>query len=789
MQKNIHENKQVLQQIEWSTISHSITGHIHFQQNQYKIISFQQSPHKMQEILTKTRVFEELFYENEFKAFIEEIYLLDGDFNFLDKIQQINKHKALALTELNQLAILIECFFKHSKLIGRYFNISLLECEFIDFKRRVEKAFLTSFRKFVSADAEVDLEKHPLIRPLYHQQRELESKIRHILNASFNSQELKNKLQFNSIDIVNDRYVVPIKSDSYQSKLGQIIGRSESGNTLFIELHSVGQLNFKRIEILIKIQAILSKLELDLTKALCEFSLELSNISQFFLDCDEYIARVKFANEYNLSYPEIISTKEIKLTEAFHPLIKRPITNDIHLPSNKLGIIISGPNTGGKTATLKTLALTQIFLRYGLYIPAAHGEVFPYEKVFYFGNDQQNLNQGLSSFSAEVQNYSTLFDSFGETNLILIDEIFNSTSSEEASALAIAFFKQIQKHTNVHIVVSSHHQTLKTILHQEDDYLSAHMGFDIDSNTPTYKLHFGAPGSSHALKIFNALTHNKDNFRAIYENSLQFLDNKAIHYEKLLESLAEKENKLQKILVENQDLNKQLKNQKKSMEGIIKLKVQERVEKTENKLQKIQHQAEGLLQDIKKGHIQKSKNIQHKIAELKNETVAINPPAQEEESISYTNLSTPENYQIGKRYFCLALKKTVILKNITKNKKQGLVSAGSVSMRVELDTLRLANRPDLPKHKKQHIHSTFTTSRASQIEYDCRGMRLEEFQSLIEDVVSDLLLGELPYISIIHGHGTGVLKSWLRSFIKNHKDLTTIKDETGNDGETRITLI
>jgi DNA mismatch repair protein MutS2 len=788
MQQNIHENSQVLQQIEWTFITKIIKDLSHFDGTPHQILKYCNSISEIQEILQTTQQYEEYFYDNDFKSLIEDTHSLSETFQFLDKSKEIVKQKSLQLSELNEFAKLLEIYFDHVKTIEKKFSHKIIQEDFSKFKRLTQKEFLVSFRKFVAKDGDVDLSKHPIIRPLFEKQIQIETKIRNILNTTLRNDSFQNKIQYSSIDIINDRYVIPIKSDSYQGKIGQIISRSDSGNTLYVEPSAIAGLNYSRIEIIVEIQAILSKLELDITKSLIPFHNDLWKISRFFYTCDEFMTRVLFAQRLSLTLPEISITKEIILKNAFHPLIERPVKNDISILNTDYGMIISGPNTGGKTATLKTLALTQLFLKFGLYIPCDHGKVFPYEKTFYFGNDQQNLDQGLSSFSAEVKNYATLFDALGGTNLILIDEIFNSTSSEEASALAIAFFKEVHDVSNVHFIVSSHHQTLKTILHQDTNYISAHVGFDAETNEPTYKLHCGTPGSSHALKIFQNLTQGKEHFQNIYKHSLNFLDHKVIHYEKLLESIAEKEHKLHKTLSENTELNKQLKNQKQSMEGVIKLKIQERVQSAEKKLKTLQEKAEYIVKETKKGNINKQRQIDNQFSSLKQEVHTLAPLKEDVPARSIPeNLSTPRVLHEGQEYFCLSLQKTITLKRIERNKKYCQVSAGSISMKVEAKSLMLANQSG---HTATNtIDSSYTTSRTVQLEYDCRGMRLEEFQSLIEDVTSDLLLATIPYVSIIHGHGTGVLKNWLRKHVKSAKNLTVLKDQSGNDGETRFALL
>jgi DNA mismatch repair protein MutS2 len=786
MQENIHKNPQVLQQIEWESISKILNGHTHFELNDERLVTFLDNRSEIEFKLDKTKLFTDFLYSNDFKIFSEEIMNISQSFDATSNITNIKKSLALPLKILNEFAKSCEVYLTHLRLINKYFESDIIDSEPQKFKREINKTFLNDFRKFVSSNGEVSLDKHPLIRPLYEKQLNIEQRTRGILNNLLNSSRLQNKIQFNSFDVINDRYVIPVRSDSFQSSLGMIVSRSESGNTLFVEPVEIAQLNFQRIELIIEIQSILAKIELDITNSLKPFTQELYRISQFLYECDEFIARSKFAQQLGLSYPTISNNQEIKIKNGFHPLIKNPVKNDITINTTDNGLIISGPNTGGKTATLKTLALTQLFLRYGLFVPCDYADIFLYEKVFYFGNDQQDLNSGLSSFSAEVKNYTSLFENLGESNLVLIDEIFNSTSSEEASALAIGFFKKLHEITNIHLVVSSHHQTLKTILHQDESYISAHVGFNTENNSPTYKLHYGSPGSSHALRIFNSMTKDHDLFKDVYKTSLRFIDNQVIHYEKLLESISEKEHQLNKTLLENQDLNKQLKNQKQSMEGVIKLKIQERVETTEKKLAKLMDKAEHILSQTKKGEINKHRQLDNQKASI---TKEINEflPKKEIEAPNYENLTIPENVVVGKEYFCLTLQKTVLVKKIEPNKKFVHIGKGSISMKVKFSSLREANKTQ--SRPQNHFTGIIEKSRSTQLEYDCRGMRLEEFESLVHDITSDLMLGDVPFVTIIHGHGTGALKNWLRTYVKNNKDLRIESNDTGNDGETRIALI
>lgn len=785
MIENIHNNQQVLQQIEWHSITSKLKQCAHFSKTNDKILT-PLDPSKAKKKYSQTKQFNQLLQSLDYYDLLSQLKLIDQEAIFVEVINAIKKGQARKLKEINELVLCIELY------LGFYFDFTDLQLvdlnkeSFHQFKQKFHKKFLKPFRHFVSKEGEINYENHPKLKPLFIKQIEIEQKIRSHLSKAIHHEEYASALQFSSFDLINDHYVIPLKSGSYQAHLGQIISRSESGHTLYVEPTHIMQMNQKRLEYVVQIQEIIAKIELETIESLSEFLGEIEFISNMILDFDELFSRYEFASKLNLRHPIISDKREINIKDFFHPLIESPVLNDFLLSEEQAGFIISGPNTGGKTATLKSMAIIQLFLKYGLPLPCKEATVFIYDHIFYFGNDQQQLEEGLSSFSAEVQNYIQLFASLGSSNLILIDEIFNSTSSEEASALAMAIFHQLKTLSNNHVIVSSHHQTLKTIMHQNNDYVSAHVGFDTKDNKPTYKIQIGAPGSSYALNIFHSMTKDNSQFENLYEKSLQYLDNKAVHYEKLLESISQKENQLNKLLSENKQINNELKNQKSSMQGIIKLKTDEKLSKTQKELDKILQKAQSILQEAKSNNLTNKNKLHKKMGDLKTE-VKKHTPFHEEDHNEETqpNLYDPERFIEGEYYYCLLVKKTVLLKKLYEKKKEAHVSVGNITLKCPLNKLKVANKR--PKEQKQvsvHVSRNINT----KLEYDCRGMRLSEFEDLVQKHISDLLVGDIPFLNIIHGHGDGVLKSWLRKFIKNHKDLTIDKSEDGNDGSSRIIL-
>jgi DNA mismatch repair protein MutS2 len=785
MTSQIFKDPNILNLLEWPLIVNAVQSYSHFDNTAKDRIFIFKNSLELDSVYSKTESFIDLVYNESFLEMTYSLSNFNSDETVKRCIDRLNKSAFLDLKDLNQVAVLIEHYINFRSL---YNDLNLIEEDnnsYQNQKRIYFNGIIKEFRSFVDIDGEVDFFKHPLLRNLYTKQTDIEKTIRKTLSLLGSDSAYSDKLQFSGYDIVNDRYVVPIKSDSYQSHLGQIISRSETGHTLFVEPPKIRNLNFDRLNTVIELQKEIENLSIRFSKFLHSQRNHLNSLLDIIFEIDSLNTRARYAHSQNLTRPVIQNKLIMNIKGMFHPLIPNPVRNDIHINENQKGLVISGPNTGGKTASLKTLTLIQLYSRFGLFIPATSAEIFLYDEIFYFGNDGQSLPDGLSSFAAEVANYTDLFSNLGDTNLIIIDEIFNSTSSEEASALAISLFDQLNTISTSHLLVSTHHQMLKSFIHQDDKFLSANVGFNPATSKPTYQLFYGSPGGSQALKIFSLLTENNDINKAIYDNSLKVLDKKMVSYEALLEKISSKEYELNKLIGENKDLNIQLKNQKSSMEGVLKLKLDERVLSTEKDLKKIINQAEEFFKEVKQGKVDSKRGFEKQKNEIKSLIETVKPIAKEPDRLEkYKDLKAPKDILVGETYFSLFLTQTVTVKYINLKKKEVIVSKGLMSIKCPIDSLRVAHGKN-PEKVQVNIHK----NSQAKIEYDCRGMRLSEFESLVEFAISDLLSNSVPFINFIHGHGTGTLKKSLRSFIKNHPEIREDSNDNGNDGETKVVLI
>ncbi|OUR93041.1 hypothetical protein A9Q84_21290 [Halobacteriovorax marinus] len=698
-------------------------------------------------------------------------------------LKSIEKGIVLELNQLNTICKLLENY----PAIFRTFDHFNIEHNHPDqaLRSKIRNKFIREFRNLVSQNGETQLEKHPKLSKLFKEVRDLETDLRISISKIKREESYSKALQYNEHDIINDRYVLAVRSDSYNSKMGVIVAKSSTGMTLFIEPYSLRDKSNRRMRIMAQIDAIINEICQNFCETLLLFERAPLNILHYYYKLDLIKAKSSYSYDLQLCRPILNQDNKVNIKDFFHPLIENPVLNDLHLDSTSKGLVISGPNTGGKTVTLKSVSLCFLMSYMGLYVPARSCEIYLPQGIYYFSHDQQDLTTGLSSFASEAKNYLELLKDIEPNSLIIVDEIFNSTSSEEASALAISFLQEIHKRSDAKVIISTHHQFFKTYIHSSKEYTSCHVGFDQETSMPTYKLLFGSPGSSMAFQIFDILATRFGLSNNISESAEQILDKKQLSYEQLLQELSHKKSELDRHLMENRQLNNSLKNQKQSMEGLVHLEKERLIKEYKKKLNKIISKAENLLSETRKGKIDSKKQLAKKVSAISG---SLPDPKKRKfteilEDVQITANITIDDIREGDLLFSPTFNRDVKVMAINHRKKEVQVINGKMSIWMKLDKLTSAKI----KYPKQNVQINITRSVYGKLEIDGRGMRLEEFQKLVEDSVHELIAGDIPFLNIIHGHGEGTLKKWLRVYLKDNRELTWIPED-GNDGATRVTI-
>lgn len=775
--------------LDWEVISRSITDFCYFESNKKKIVlpspnidvSFIESEFDKISIYSK-------FLNEEQIYFLKNLFiLLKADESIQDIINYLKKDRILSMSDMNQLVLVTEVIFKIHDAFKNAEITEMTNIKLLDFQH-FKKLFLREFRYLVDEKGNVNFDRHPQLLAINKKIIDIEEKIRfHIAEVSKSSQ-FSGKLQFESFDILNERYCIPVKSDSFQGSMGSIVAKSESGHTLFVEPFVLRPYNQKRLDLLSQREEIINQLTLQFTKKLRPYSSLIFESFNIIKNIDFYMGKTSFCHHWKLERPIIKKSPGFKFYKLFHPLISNPVSNDIHCHMDHLGIVISGPNTGGKTVFLKSIAISYLLFSHGFYVPAQEAELFPYQSLFYFGNDLQNLSSGLSSFSGEAKNYINLLSQLHESNLVLIDEIFNSTSSDEASALSLAYFEKLHQKAGCHIIVSTHHQMFKTLIHQNKSYLSCHVGFDKNELRPTYKINVGTPGPSMAIEIFKILSQENHEALEIGNQAIHYLDNKNISYESLLQEVTDRKIELDKLIRSTENLQQELQNKKGSMEGILHLKIQEELKKAQREIEKIINKAQNVLKETQESKITKPKKIEIHASMIRSDLRSLFPHDSEQRDDNhahhYTSLNL-DQLKVGDKVFSLKLKKEFTVKSIHLRSKSLIISKGPISLNVKAHEVTHAQSSE---QQPQEVSVSIHKSRSPSFEVDGRGLRLSDFQNKVENSLGDLLTGDIPFLTIIHGHGDGILKKWVRNYIKRSKDFTFEPSELGNDGETRVVL-
>lgn len=772
-------------QVEWDVLQGIISQFAHFESTQGKLCSqiFPNDSGQLEAELEKLQSYVERFSDEDRHLAMHLLRSQPQNNSLRNHSLHLEKGGQLDFGELNILTKLLEAAIHLKEEANSSSTEEMKELDSMDFLA-LKRGYLKEFRYLVDTDGTVHFDKHPELREADEKRKNIEARIRKEINDWIHSPENQRLLQYQNFDVHYDRYVVPVRSDSYRAELGIIVSRSETGQTLFVEPYEIRALSNQRIELIAKIDEIINQLSLKFTRNLSGHQ-ELMNRCLYLIETlDFYLAKSSFATKYRLTKPFVRQRPGFKITSLFHPLIERPVPNDAECAQGNLGIVISGPNTGGKTVFLKSMALCYLLFNHGHFVPATEAELFPYEGIFYFGNDLQDLKHGLSSFSGEVQNYLDLIEHILPTNLVLIDEIFNSTSSDEASALSLAYFQELHERATCHLVVSTHHQMFKTLIHQDRNYLSAHVGFDLKDMKPTYKIHWGTPGASMAIDIFRILSKGHKEVTKVPENALQRMRTKDVSYETLLQRVSQKQIELDKLIQSNALLENELKNQKGAMEGILNLRLQDETQKARKEIDRIISEARALLARAKSGEITKIRKIDDHAHALKiqlpgSQDEAIQTPELEVGNLSMGDLSP------GDQVHSIPMKKEFTVVSVDLRKSEVLISKGAIRISVPISTLK---RTKGKKKNFSQVSVSLTKTVDSRVEYDVRGMRLSEFESVIDKALGHLLSGDVPYLNVIHGHGDGVLKKWLRDTLKTSKDFHAVPPESGNDGETKIML-
>ena len=594
-----------------------------------------------------------------------------------------------------------------------------------------------------------------------------------------------NKLSQATISLRDDRYVVPVRAEYKNSFKGTIRDVSASNQTFYIEPIQISELMNEKKHLIAKEKEEEERILRMLSKKVAENSDEIKNNFLTVVDIDFIFAKANLANKMHASRVSINTSHHFNLINAYHPLLNVPkvIPNNVNFKEN-LGIVITGPNTGGKTVLLKTVGLLALMTKYGLLIPAdAKSDIMIFDTITCDIGDDQSIQANLSTFSSHMKNIINIINYVTRDSLVLFDEIGGGTDPFEGSNLAIAILSYLLDN-KISFITTTHYSELKAFAYNDERVVNASMEFDDNTLLPTYKLRIGIPGSSNAFNIARNLGLKEEIIEAAERKSATSkteVKNLVEKLEKMTDEVAKKEEELENT---KSKYNEAIALYDKKMETIEndRLKIMKNAEKEAEKIiSKVTIDANNLLEELKEK--QKASNIKlHETIAIKKELDNLEIPKKEEITMKKRDLRLGDDVYV-KNYEQYGQ----IIKMLKPHQYEVLV--GNATLVLNDKQLDLVE--NLPK-KTTDSSSRFIKKASKQslkLSLDLRGERYEDAKIKLEKYFDDCLYSGVKQATIIHGFGTGTIRNLVQSFVKANPHVESYRYGGAGEGGQGSTIV
>lgn len=629
------------------------------------------------------------------------------------------------------------------------------------------------------------------LRSIRQQLRIQVSRVREKLESYTRGANAAKMLSDSIITIRNDRYVIPVKSE-YRSHYGGIIhDQSSSGQTLFVEPSAVVQINNDIRSLRVKEQEEINRILIKLTAEVEIVGHDIFVLVSVLGEIDVILAKAKYGQAQKCTMPIINNEGYIRLVKARHPLIplETAVPNTIEFGKDITTIVITGPNTGGKTVTLKTVGLCTLMAQSGLPIPALDGsEVALFESVFADIGDEQSIEQSLSTFSSHMVNIVDILKKYDEKSLIIFDELGAGTDPQEGAALAISILDAVHG-TGARVMATTHYPELKAYGYNRPGVANASVEFDIETLSPTYKLLIGVPGRSNAFEISERLglpayiINQAQTFtgtdRGEVNSMIASLESSRRQAEKDAEETEAHLAEARKVKADVELRLSELEQSKEKLEQKAKDKAKKIVDEA-------RREAEDIISELRKMQSNTHNFVkEHELIDAKKRLDAAlpdNPVLKKQKKLN----EMAKELKSGDEVKVLSFgQKGTLLEKLSKT--EWSVQIGMLKMKLDESDLEFVK----PEKQKQTVSVNSIRGRDTNVklELDLRGERYEDAIMRTEKYLDDALLSNYPRISIIHGKGTGVLRQAIQQFLKNHSRVKSYRFGEAGEGGHGVTVV
>ena len=602
-------------------------------------------------------------------------------------------------------------------------------------------------------------------------------------------------LSENIVTIRDGRYVLPVKQE-YKNKFGGVVhDQSASGQTLFVEPQAVLVLNNRQQNLMAQERQEIHRILIELSELAGMYQKEIKNNADALTQLDFLSAKSKLAKAMKATEPVLNQDHVIKLRKARHPLInpKKVVPNNIELGTSFDTMLITGPNTGGKTITLKTLGLLQLMAQAGLFITAEEGsQLTVFNEIYADIGDEQSIEQSLSTFSSHMDQIIKIMKNVTEDDLVLIDELGAGTDPEEGASLAIAILDDLRG-AQAKIAITTHYPELKLYGYNRARTTNASMEFDLKKLAPTYRLRIGIPGQSNAFAIAHQLGMNE----TVVDKARSLMNDEDSDINKMIERLTEQTKaaeQLHETLKQNVDQSITLKHQLQNGLDWYNQQVQKQLEKAQEKademLAKKRQKADKIINDLEEQRRAGGQVRTNKVIEAKG---ALNKLERENQSLAQNKVLQREkrrhDVSVGDTVKVLSYgQQGVITKKLADHEFE--VQIGILKVKVTDRDVEKISTQAAPKKAERAVRSSrgLRSTRASS-ELDLRGQRYEEALTNLDRYIDSSLLAGLNTVTIIHGIGTGAIRNGVQQYLKRNRHVKSYSYAPANQGGTGATIV
>lgn len=621
--------------------------------------------------------------------------------------------------------------------------------------------------------------------------------VRDKLNSIVNSQTNKKYLQDNIVTMREGRYVVPVKAENKNNIKGLVHDMSGSGATLFIEPMAVVELNNELRELELKEKEEIDRILKVLSSMVAEEAEGIANNQYLLQELDFIFAKGKLALEMNATKPILNDVGYINIRKGRHPLlnVKNIVPIDIYLGKDFDSLIITGPNTGGKTVSLKTVGLLVLMAQSGLHIPADfNSEIGVFEQVFADIGDEQSIEQSLSTFSSHMVNIVDILSKVETNNLVLFDELGAGTDPTEGAALAMSILDHLLG-IGVKTIATTHYSQLKLYALTTKGVINASVEFDVKTLSPTYKLLIGVPGKSNAFEISQRL--GLENHIIDYAKGLISEEN--IEFEDVLESmekdrLAINENKeeTERYRIQVEKLKRELSLEKDKTKDMRDKILQESREEARNILKKAKEDADLLVGELKEVSIEIEKEKLRKIQEAQEKLKHKLKNTENEIAQKVLNIKSkkpPKDLRVGETVEVLTLNQIGTVLEKPDDSGNVKIQVGIMKISSHLSSLRRTKEREKENISRSTKKIMSTKAKDIKTEIDLRGQNQEEAFMELDKYLDDAYIAGIKQVQIIHGKGTGVLREGIRIYLKRNRHVRTSRLGTFSEGGDGVTVV